>query len=43
MAKRAKPLGLTSNNIEEMKALMEEGLNLSLELGIKKVIMERDS
>lgn len=40
--KRAKPLKEVSNNIAELEALIE-GLNLSINLGIKKLIIEGDS
>ena len=40
--KRAKPLGISSNNIGELEAL-KEGLQLSLKNEIKRIIIEGDS
>ena len=42
IAKRSKTLAMTSNNIAELKAA-EEGINLSIKLKIKKLIIEGDS
>lgn len=42
ISKKAKPIGHSSNNMEEFLAL-EEGLNICLQLGISKLIIEGDS
>ena len=42
IAKKAKPIGPSSNNMAEFLAL-EEGLNICLQLGISKLIIEGDS
>ena len=39
--KRAKPLEIATNNMAELEAL-QEGLKLSLQLGIRRLIIEGD-
>lgn len=40
--KRAKPLGIATNNVVELEAL-HEGLKLSIKLKINRIIIEGDS
>lgn len=40
--KQAKPLGIVSNNMTELEAV-HEGLKQSINLKIKKIIIEGDS